>query len=456
MRKKRLLFGVLLAVAVLAACIFAKDALQKSGLIFPAGSAAIDGIVTDVVNGTATVKNAETEENAIILEDLSTKVYEDAESFTVLMTQIAEAIENNNTSFLVKKLRFVNGPDKYGEFSAEQMQGFTSYLNSNPPYRKNVVDTLTAGGVYAATENGQFIVALPLICFQITTDMEETRILIDNFEGAVIGPEDTLTRGPLLPMEYKLVASNEGWSEIKETKVNVDLSQRDIPVAFTSGAQSIHTGGHIIAIDAGHQAKANTGEEPIGPGASEMKQKVAAGTSGAASGLKEYELTLTVAEELKNELISRGYEVVMIRETNDVDISNAARAEVANTSEAEAFIRIHANGAEDTSVAGAETLAPSEANPYCGGIARSAQSLATKVLEGYCAATGIKSRGVKIADDMSGINWCQVPVTIMELGFMTNTDEDLKMASETCQKQMAVGMADGIDAYFGNAAEGIE
>src|SRR5699024_5349617 len=206
--------------------------------------------------------------------------------------------------------------------------------------------------------------------------------------------------------------------------------------------------GRMVAIDAGHQSQGNPEQEPIGPGASETKAKVSSGTYGPASGLNEYELNLQVALKLRDELQARGYQVCMIRETNEVDISNRERAETAAAAGADILVRIHANGSEDPSVSGALTMAPSGENPYVGSLAPACQELSRDILDAFCAATGASSQGVYITDTMSGINWSTIPVTIVEMGYMTNAREDLNMASGEYQQLMAQGIANGIDAYF--------
>lgn len=208
------------------------------------------------------------------------------------------------------------------------------------------------------------------------------------------------------------------------------------------------SGGHIVCIDAGHQRYGDSAQEPVAPGASETKARVTGGTSGATTGLTEYDLNLQVSLRLRDELVARGYTVVMTRETNDVNISNSERAAIATNAGAEIFVRIHANGSTDSSVNGAMTICPTASNPYVSGLYSQSRSLSDRVLDGLCGATGANKQYVWETDTMSGINWSTMPVTIVEMGFMTNPTEEANLASDSYQSQIAQGIANGIDTYF--------
>lgn len=204
----------------------------------------------------------------------------------------------------------------------------------------------------------------------------------------------------------------------------------------------------LIAIDPGHQGQGNFEQEPIGPGASETKNKVAGGTTGVSTGVREFELTLDIGLQLRDALLEKGYEVLMIRETHDVNISNAERAQMANEANADVFVRLHANGSESSSATGVITMCQTASNPYNGDLYSKSRELSEKILEAYVEETGLANRGIQETNTMSGINWCNVPVTILEMGFMTNPHEDELMQDEDFQKKMVSGIVKGIEAYL--------
>ena len=204
----------------------------------------------------------------------------------------------------------------------------------------------------------------------------------------------------------------------------------------------------LIVIDAGHQGKGNYEKEPVGPGSKTLKAKVSSGTQGVSTRLPEYQLNLIVAKKLQKILEDRGYETVMIRTTHDVNISNAERAQTANNLQADAFIRIHANGSENPKENGILTICQTKKNPYNSALYDVSYLLSEKVLDEMVKTTGAKRLYVWETDTMSGINWCQVPVTIVEMGFMSNKAEDQKLATDAYQDLLALGIANGIDRYF--------
>jgi len=206
--------------------------------------------------------------------------------------------------------------------------------------------------------------------------------------------------------------------------------------------------GKVIAIDAGHQENGDSTKEPLGPGSNEMKTKVASGTSGVATKKPEYKLTLEVALKLQAELEKRHYKVVMIRTTHNVNISNRQRADIANKAKADAFIRIHANGADDSTTTGAMTICQTSSNPYNADKYKQSKRLSECVLDSFVEATNCKREKVWETDTMSGINWASVPVTIIEMGYMSNPDEDKLMSTDSYQDKMVTGMVNGLEKFL--------
>ena len=137
-----------------------------------------------------------------------------------------------------------------------------------------------------------------------------------------------------------------------------------------------------------------------------------------------------------------------------IDPSVVAGMLLANDSGADIFIRIHANGSENPAVSGALCCAPTRNNPYLTDevIAESIR-LSRAVVDSFCNATGANNQGLMSTDTMTGINWCQIPVTIVEMGYMSNAAEDELMATDAYREKMVRGIADGIDAYFNNRNE---
>ncbi|MBR2705240.1 MAG: N-acetylmuramoyl-L-alanine amidase [Clostridia bacterium] len=208
------------------------------------------------------------------------------------------------------------------------------------------------------------------------------------------------------------------------------------------------TNKNVIVIDPGHQTRGNSEKEPIGPGASETKAKVTGGATGVSTGQTEYNLNLKVALKLRDALEAKGYTVIMTRTTNDVNISNSERAKIANEAGAAVFIRIHANSVDSSSTKGVLTMCQTSSNVYNGDLAGESYKLSKAVLNNFVEATGAVNKGVTRTDTMSGINWCTVPTTIVEMGFLSNPEEDELMATDEYQDKMVSGMVNGIIEYL--------
>lgn len=264
---------------------------------------------------------------------------------------------------------------------------------------------------------------------------------------------DTSTLDTKTPGEYKIkaIATDTSGNKIeKEITVHVTKKPEPKKEEQTASNQTVsyRGGGKVVCIDAGHQARGNSSLEPNGPGSSTMKAKVTTGATGCVTGKTESQINLEVALKLQQTLQSQGYTVIMCRTSQNVDISNAQRAEIANNNHVSAFIRLHCDSSTSSSATGTLTLAPSTSNPYCANIASESQALSKAIVNNICNVTGSRNRGVSIVDNMTGLNWSKVPVTIVEMGFLSNPQEDRLLSSDDYQNKIVQGIVNGIGAYL--------
>lgn len=203
-----------------------------------------------------------------------------------------------------------------------------------------------------------------------------------------------------------------------------------------------------VVIDPCNQGYINASEEIIGPNASKSKLGCSVGDVGVALGTKESELNLSYAKAVKSELERRGFEVVLTRDTNDIDITNKARADIANSSEASAFIRIQAGSSSNDALMGIMAITITKDSPYNSELYDESHNLATRILQGAIKATNASNQGIFETSDMTGMNWSRIPVATIQIGYLSNETEEANLVSEEYMEKLVEGIADGIEYYF--------
>lgn len=201
--------------------------------------------------------------------------------------------------------------------------------------------------------------------------------------------------------------------------------------------------GIVIGIDPGHQLKGNSEQEPVAPDSKETKNKVASGTAGTVTGVPEYQVNLDVSLMLKAALEELGCTVYMTREVNDVDISNMERALMMNELNADLVLRIHCNGSSKSSANGIGLYVNET-----GDIAEDSLAAAECILPRMVEATGARKDGIFRRDTYTGLNWSTVPCILVEMGFMSNPAEDVKLNDPEYQALLVQGMVEGICDTF--------
>jgi N-acetylmuramoyl-L-alanine amidase len=200
----------------------------------------------------------------------------------------------------------------------------------------------------------------------------------------------------------------------------------------------------VVCLDPGHAATPNLSTEPIGPGSTVRKIKDGGGASGEAV------VVLDMARKTRRLLLRRGYRVEMTRTGTEFTYGNGgniARAQFCNKRRAALMLRIHADGSTSPALHGAATLYPAWRRGWTDDVYRPSLRAAKLVHRRLIRATGALDRGLVARRDLTGFNWADVPVILVETGFMTNSRERSLLQSDWYQWRIARGLTAGVARF---------
>ncbi len=286
---------------------------------------------------------------------------------------------------------------------------------------------------------------------EVTSSMKETNK--DNKEDA---PVEKQKEEQEKKKEPQAVQTNEQVEHKQEEVPAEEKKQESTPVQPTeqprqNNEQKVESnekqGKFLVVIDPGHQQKANLNLEPIGPGATTQKYKVTDGTTGVVTKKREAVLVLEMAFVLKEQLEAKGIQVLMTRTSQDVDISNKERATFANDHKANLFLRLHADGSENPNQSGFAVLTPAEGSPYTKEIYAESLQISQTIVNKMRENQQVKVNGIKFREDLSGFNWAKVPGVLLELGFMSNPEEDKKLSDPQYVNSLLQSVTDSVEEY---------
>lgn len=179
----------------------------------------------------------------------------------------------------------------------------------------------------------------------------------------------------------------------------------------------------VVVIDAGHGGGA--------PGA--IKQ-----------GVMEKDINLAIVKELKKLLDKNDRNIgVYYTRTEDVNPTFEQRAQLGEKAEANLFISVHSNSTVDGLMSGyngTEVMYDEQKSEE----GFSSKRLAQICLEEAIAVMGSKNNGVTYGNSIYIIRNSEVPVALIEVGFMTNQEELNKLTTTEYQKKIALGVYNGI------------
>lgn len=293
--------------------------------------------------------------------------------------------------------------------------------------------------------------ALPAVFLRIgdygaeVTKLQSDLAAAGFYHGEISGTFTTDTQDAVIALQKALGVEMDGiYGPSTAEAFNAALIRGDLGNASIHSDQPLN--GRVIGIDPGHQAMEDLALEPLLPGSNRTKARMTKGAVGIKTGTPESRINLLIGIKLKSLLEEGGATVVMTRESSDVSISNVERAQLMNEAEVDIWVRLHCDAASSERPNGAHALIPSRA--YNADIYKDSLALAQSVLGEFCKATGASDGGITALMNQSGFNWSQRPVMAIEMGYLSNAEDDVRLGRDSYQIACATGIFNGIVAYY--------
>ncbi len=225
---------------------------------------------------------------------------------------------------------------------------------------------------------------------------------------------------------YKMTLSND-----KKT-ITVTVNSRPVENEDTNDKEDnkVDLSGKTVVLDAGHG-----GRDP--------------GTQGTLEGETHYEKTinLSITQKVKEILEKNGVNVLMTRDS-DTYPSLTERSDLANINDAVMFVSIHSNWATSVTASGYDVYYSKLNNNSTTGL--KSEELAKSILASLSDNVSTKNRGSKTEDHVV-TKTCYMPAVLIEVGFMSNSEELKLLITEEFQQNFAKGVAEGILAVLDKA-----
>ena len=202
--------------------------------------------------------------------------------------------------------------------------------------------------------------------------------------------------------------------------------------------------GLIIGINPGHQIKTIKTLYPIAPGSHKKAYGVKTGACGKWTRVPEYETNLRIGLKLRKLCQDAGAEVVITRTKNDVMLTNIDRAKMLNEAGVDVALQLHCN-----SISNKRANGNSGYIRTTGDWVEESRAFSKAITAAISAECGCVNLGVKINNEYMSLNWTTTPSVLLEMGYLSNREEDRLLATDEYRQKVAQGIFNGLCEYFG-------